>query len=178
MNTIDWIAIGLLALTFFLGFKRGFIRELASLAGVWVALFVAVKGSKAIVPKVIDVFSIHPLWAKYVAFALLFLVVLVGIRLGARLLSKAINFTPLGPFDKTAGGLLGLVKACLFISLVGWIAKEIQYKPISSHTENSAIIPVINKGVAAIAPFAENYLSNVQKEILSSENEENRTDED
>ena len=158
MNSIDIVVIILLSVAFVAGFLRGLVRELASLVGVWLAIWVSVKFSDKSTTWVNDQFSIPTPFVKYVSFFLLFILILIGVRYLARMLSSAINLTPLGAFNSLGGAVLSVAKMCLFIGLIVWALEEWKLGLVSEKDQTQSVIyPVLKKGVGTIIPFAKTH---------------------
>jgi len=90
------------------GAITGLIRSLFDLAGIIVGYLLAINFH--------NILNIP----KYIAIVLIFLVTVIAVSIAGRLLSKLIRHTPLGTFDRLAGGFLGLLKAyvCGFVFLI------------------------------------------------------------
>jgi len=106
-----WIDIVMLIVFIILmvhGAITGLVRSLFDLAGIIAGYLLAI--------------NFHGILniPKYIAVALIFLVTVIAVSIAGRLLSKLIRHTPLGTFDRIAGGFLGLLKAyiCGFVFLI------------------------------------------------------------
>jgi membrane protein required for colicin V production len=111
MLAMYWIDIVMLIIFFVLmvhGAITGLVRSLFDLAGIIIGYLLAI--------------NFHGILniPKYIAIALIFLITVIAVSIAGRLLSKLIRHTPLGTFDRVAGGFLGLLKAyvCGFVFLV------------------------------------------------------------
>lgn len=106
-----WIDIVIFVLFIVLmvhGAITGLLRSLFDLGGIILGYFLAI--------------NFHGILniPKYIAIALIFLATVIAVSIAGRLLSKLIRKTPLGTFDRIAGGFLGLLKAyvCGFVFLI------------------------------------------------------------
>ena len=164
MNSIDIVVIILLAVAFVAGFRRGLIRELASLAGVWLAIWVSVKFSDKATVWLSNQLPIPTPFLKYVSFLLVFILILLVVRYVARMLSSAINLTPLGAINTLGGAVLSSAKMCLFIGLIVWALEEWKIGLVAEKDQTqSHVYPLVKKGVGQIIPFAKNHFETAKQ---------------
>ncbi len=107
-----------------LGFMRGFVQEVASLAA-WVIGIMAVKGLHAPVTAMLAGSVGSEAGAAVLALALVFGVTFLVVRFAGRALGSATRATVLAPFDRVLGfgfgglkGLLAVTIAFLFLGLM------------------------------------------------------------
>lgn len=119
--TPNWLDLALLALLAFFCLKamfRGFIREISSLAGMVVALVVAVASYRQVGEFLRRVSAIEAGWWEAVAFAgVLLLVLAMFLWLGAGL-SRLMHAGAMGVLDRLAGAVVGLAKGVLVAYLL------------------------------------------------------------
>ena len=122
MNWMDLVIGLLLVYAFYKGFKNGLILELTSLLALILGLFLAYSYSDrtaGILDQRVD-------WSdtslSIVAFLLTFIVVVILINILGKALSKLIGMMALGLVNKLAGGIFGLMKVLLFISVLFVVA--------------------------------------------------------
>ncbi len=118
MNTLDIIILIPLLLGFVFGLSKGFIREILSLA----VIFVGIYGSKWISPiassMLTGVFSVSEQVAKPLSFVVVFIALALLLMMLAKSLDKLVDSISLGGLNKIFGGLLGTLKYALIISLL------------------------------------------------------------
>lgn len=127
--SVSWLDFGLLAfllLSMIIGLLRGFVFELLSLAGWFVAYFAARYGTPMAQPW-LHVGEPGSSLNYGATFACVFLVTLVIWSVAARLVRALIRATPLSPIDRLLGavfgaarGLVVLLIAALLIGLSPW----------------------------------------------------------
>ncbi len=114
MNLLDLGIIVLLALITLRGYYRGFFQEVAVLVGivggVVVAAHVYLRLAELIRPWITD-----PLYARWVAFAVVFVAVYWLTRLVAHFLQRVLYHLYLDFFDRLLGGALALAKGALLV---------------------------------------------------------------
>lgn len=84
----------------------------------------------------------------YIAFGLVFLIIVVGVMLLGRLLKVSIDKTFLGKMDAITGSFLGIFKIVFLASVLLWILNSFHYEFPAAWVEGSVVYPV----VANIAP--------------------------
>ena len=100
------------------GIWNGFFTEIASLLSLIVGVFVAIKFSIFMREFLSKHVSWDPQNIRIAAFVLTFVAVVIGISLLAKFFTTIANFSGLGLFNKLLGGILGIVKMALIISIV------------------------------------------------------------
>ena len=125
MQVVDWIFLGLLVLSTLIGLFRGFIKELVSLAGL-VAAFAL---SSTYAQEASGWFSLldAPSARYALAFALIFLGVLLVSALIGWLLNKIIEVTALKVVIHLMGLVFGLVRGGVWLLV---IAVVIEHSPL------------------------------------------------
>ena len=123
MGWVDLFLLGLLLLSAAVGFWRGLLFEVMSLAGWLVAYFGAVWASPVVAPHIpvgVPNGSLHLL----ASFTVTFVAVLLIWSLLSRLLRMLLRATPLSVVDRFLGVLFGLVRglvvSLVIYTVVGW----------------------------------------------------------
>ena len=117
---IGWVDIAMAAfllLSVVIGLMRGMIFEVLSLIGWFVAWFMALWLTPMAQPY-ITLGGAGTALNHAIAFACVFLVVLVLWGLGARLVRALIRATPLSPLDRLLGGAFGVARGAVVLLLV------------------------------------------------------------
>ena len=118
MNIFDIIITALLLFGFVRGFMKGLFVEMASLAALIGGVYGAIHFSYLIS----DLLKKQVAWKieyiSLVAFAITFIVIIVVVSLVGKGLTKIANFASLGIINKALGGLFGLLKIGLILSVV------------------------------------------------------------
>lgn len=125
VTSLSWLDIGCLlalALSVALGFWRGLIFELLSLAG-WFCAYLLGRAQA-------DVFARWIPWGEPESmsrlaggFLLGFLVVLLAFGLAARLVRRLLSSTPLGGTDRLLGALFGALRMLLLLLVVTTVVR-------------------------------------------------------
>ncbi len=116
LNWVDYTVIAVIVLSVLVSFARGFVREAISLV-VWISAFILS-------------FTLSPTLALYLsfiktpslrlicAFAILFIAVLIVGGIVTFLLRQAIDQIGLSEVDRFLGGLFGMVRGVLLVSVL------------------------------------------------------------
>jgi len=118
MNIFDIVIIILLLFGFVRGLMKGFFVEVASLLALILGIYGAIHFSHFAA----DYLKEHVTWEeKYIsitAFAVTFFVIVLVISLLGKLLTRMASFVALGVVNKILGGVFGLAKVALILSVV------------------------------------------------------------
>jgi membrane protein required for colicin V production len=115
MSMLDIIVLLVLVLTVVRGLMRGLIDTLFSLAA-WILAFVLGKWGAMWVAPLLPVAVESPGIRYFAGFAVIFLVVLIGVLLLGHALTSLVKAAGLGSADKVLGGVLGLAKGLVILT--------------------------------------------------------------
>ena len=107
MSFIDIVFAVLLGFAVYKGLKNGLFVEVASLLALVAGIYLAIKFSSlvgAIFTGIVP--SWNPKYIEITAFIITFLLVVIGIHLSAKILTKLADFAFLGWINKIAGVIL------------------------------------------------------------------------
>lgn len=114
MSMLDLIVVLLLILTVVRGLMLGMVATLFSLAA-WVLAFVLGKWGALIVAPLLPIGIENPAIRYFAGFAVIFLLVLIGVLLLGHALASLVKAAGLGSADKVLGGVLGLAKGLVIL---------------------------------------------------------------
>lgn len=143
----DIVFGGLVLLGTFMGFRKGLLMEVVSFLSYFIALAGALllfKQVVAFVEKHIP--QLHHI-IPFIAFALVFFVIIVSVNYTGKLLKKALSLTPFGIVDSLLGALIGLVKIVLILAAFLMLLEWLKYEQMIRWMSASKLYPYI-KGVA------------------------------
>jgi membrane protein required for colicin V production len=122
---IDIIFFILLAAAIFKGYSRGFIIAVFSVLALVIGLAAALKLSVVTASWLKNAVHIAAKWLPVLAFALVFMVVVLLVRLGARALEKTAEIAFLGWANKLGGILLYAVLYFIIYSVLLFYAEKL-----------------------------------------------------
>jgi membrane protein required for colicin V production len=128
MNYLDIVILCFLGLLVFNGVRKGFIISLATLVALILGIWAAIHFSNYI--SVILEKNLHPsgTWLPILSFSVTFLLVLIIIMLIAKGLEKLVSLVGMGFLDHLAGGIFGLLKGLVFVSVLFFIISSFDPK--------------------------------------------------
>ena len=116
MNWLDWVILALLALAAFRGFGKGFVVECAALVALVVGVWVGLRYG----PQLVESLGFEVDHALLV-FIISLVMVVIGIHLLARLLTRVLDLTLLSFPNKLAGALFASLRSLITISLMMYL---------------------------------------------------------
>lgn len=160
MTALDIFVLILIGGGAVLGFMRGFVHEVLSLAA-WIAAIVVLKGFHTPLAKGLIGVVGSPTGASALAFALLFLPTFLLVKWAARHAGGRTKASILGPIDRLLGGGFGMLKGLLSATLVFLLANlatDLVYGPQAKRPEwlrTSRTFPLLNASGRAIVDWVE-----------------------
>jgi len=140
LNALDYVIIALLAWGFISGFRRGFVMELANIAGIFLGIWLAMKFSGSIRIWLETKQEMAGWWVPYLAFLLVFVAVYVAAFFGGKALTKALKLMMLGIPNRIAGGVFGLFKMLMLSSVLFVFLRAMGAHALSPALENGSFI--------------------------------------
>jgi len=147
-NWLDWTLAGVVAISVFTAFSKGFTRELISLAAVLAGLVVATVGYHKSAAWFEDLAHSHQV-ALGLGFLTLFLATLLLGALLSFLAGKLIRSAGLQGFDRLLGVAFGLVRGVLIDSVLLMACVAFAIKPEA--VQHSSLAPYVTKGARVLA---------------------------
>ena len=128
MNYLDIIILSLVALLVINGVMKGFIISLASLIALVLGIYIAVNFSNYIEVVLKD--HLHPgqTWLPILSFTITFLIVVIVVMLLAKALEKLVDLVGMGILNHIFGGIFGLIKGVLLVSVILFIISSFDPK--------------------------------------------------
>lgn len=156
---IDILFAILMVLAIFKGYKRGLVVGLFSLVAVVIGLAAAMKLSTVAAGYIGQAIKVSDQWMPIISFAIVFIIVVLLIRLGANLIEKTVEIAMLGWLNKIGGIVLYAVIYIIVFSVLLFYAgqmKLLKTATIEQSVTYSFVQPwgpkAIN-GIGAIVPI-------------------------
>ncbi|MBK7677813.1 MAG: CvpA family protein [Chitinophagaceae bacterium] len=166
---IDIIFAVILVLAILKGYQRGLVIGLFSLVAVIIGLAAAMKLSTVVAGYIGKAVKVSEEWLPVISFAVVFLIVLLLIRLGARAIEKAIEVVLLGWVNKIGGIILFAAIYITVFSVLLFYAE--QMKLLQPETINKSVTysfvqpwgPKVINGFGSIAPIFKDMFSELEQ---------------
>jgi membrane protein required for colicin V production len=128
VNWLDIVALCIVGLLVFNGIRKGFIISLASLVALILGIWGAIHFSNYI--SVILERNLHPsgTWLPVLSFTITFILVIVIVILIAKGIEKLVSLAGMGLMNHIAGGIFGLVKGLILVSVLFFIVTSFDPK--------------------------------------------------
>ena len=153
MNWLDIVLAIPLLWFMYKGFRNGLIIELASLAALVLGIFIALHFSFYAKEFLIDNFEIADNYLNIIAFAITFIIVAVLVYLVGKIIHKLVSIVALGFLNRLAGGVFGLLKAALVLSVILYFLNGFDSSLIKAEVkENSFLYEPVESIVPMIIP--------------------------
>ena len=169
MSYIDLFLGGLLIYGLVRGFWNGFFIELASFVSLLAGVYVAIKFSFFMKTFLGNHVSWNPKTIQIVAFILTFILVVIGISLLAKFLTRMANLASLGPLNKLAGSFVGGLKMILLLSVTLHLFEKINIGNAFAEKatlDDSLFYHPIQKTAALIYPAIKDGFMEIKKSSL------------
>jgi len=134
---IDILFLLFMALAIFRGLRQGFIIAVVAAVALVIGLAAAIKLSVLVAGYAREHTHISSRWLPVLAFLLVFIVVVIGVRAGGRLAEKAVDLALLGWLNKLAGVLLFAVLYTIILSVLLFYAVQVHL--VSTGTLSSSV---------------------------------------
>lgn len=116
MTVFDLVVVAVIAISTLLALLRGIVREVIALVS-WIAALILAFRYAGDVAGLFTGVNVSPAVMQVIAFAVVFIVVLIAGGLIAVTLSRAVRAVGLGPVDRLLGGAFGLVRGVVAVLL-------------------------------------------------------------
>lgn len=122
---IDFIFAALIILAIIKGYQKGLIIAVFSIIAFILGLAAALKLSTAVAAYLQDSISVSAKWMPFIAFALVFFVVVILVRLGAKLIEKTFQAVMLGWLNRIGGIILYAALYLIILSIFIFYAEKL-----------------------------------------------------
>jgi membrane protein required for colicin V production len=154
MTLFDLIVLGVLALSALVGFVRGAVREVVTVAAFVLAAIVSVVSLRLTAGLARS--AIDPDWAAVgVAIVVVFVIVYIALRVLGASLTKSVQASAAGPVDRAVGVGFGLVRGLVFLGVVHLVLHAVTPRDrIPGWIENAAAYPLTSATAGGLRVLA------------------------
>ncbi len=143
MSMLDIIILVPLVIGAWKGFRDGLIVELFSFLALILGIVGGFKLLHVVMEFMREKWDINGEWLPILAFLLIFVAIIVLTNIVGKTLSKLVNVTFLGVFDKLGGAVLAVFKWALGISVLIWILNRMDLELPNEWIGDSMIYPYL-----------------------------------
>ncbi len=168
MNTIDIVILVILGLGAFKGYNRGFIVESLSFLAFFLGLFLALEFTIPTTEWLFGNSSYHQL-SSILIFIVLFIILSLAIKAGAKVLKGIIDRTVFGTLDNMVGALSGILKWIFVLSILIWVFDSVGFDIEDRYAADAIIFPyIVDIGpeiflwLSKIMPFIQNLIDSLE----------------
>lgn len=152
------------------GFTKGLIIQLASLVALGLGIYGAITFSSVIAEYIKTNIEIGYNYVSIIAFAITFLIIVIGIHFLGKAIEKLLKMVALGFFNKLVGALFGGLKMTLILSalifLVEMVNSTIPIIPAETK-EKSLLYDPLSKVIPRGIPQAKLLIKEKTEKILN-----------
>lgn len=165
---IDGIVAGLLLLALFKGLRNGLVLAVFSFLAVVIGLAAAVKLSAVAAAYLGRNVSVSEKWLPFLAFAAVFLGVVLLVRLGARLIESAMQTVMLGWLNRLGGFLLYALLYLFIVSVLLFYAAQLKLVQPQAQEASltypylARLAPRLIDGMGVVLPFFKNMFAELE----------------
>ena len=175
---LDIIVAVILILAVIKGYRQGLIVALFSVIAFIIGLAAALKLSVVVAGYIGQAVKISDKWLPILSFALVFLIVVLLVRLGARFIQRTVEFAMLGWLNRLGGILLYSGLYILIFSILIFYADQLGF--IKPETKSASVTyayiqpwgPKLMEGLGKIIPVfkgmfndLEDFFDGVSKQV-------------
>lgn len=154
MKWIDVILVIIILFGAVGGYREGFVMTVISLVAVILGIFGGFLLLGQAMLMLDSNFRINENILPYVAFAVVFVVIVILVSLLGNILRASLHMTFLGSIDRAMGALLGILKSAFLLSVTFWILDALGIDVITGWFSSSGLYPVIS----GFAPLVADWL--------------------
>lgn len=151
MTAFDLIVIGIVGLSTVFAFWRGLIRVVMSLVGLIAAVLAAIHLSPS-ASNMLTLLSDNPVTRYLVAFALIFIVVVLICALLGWVLSRLLRAIGLGFVDRLLGAVFGVARGVL-IAVIAVLLAGLTTLPRQEWWQNALFAPPLVVAALSLRPW-------------------------
>lgn len=165
---LDLVLVVIFILAAIKGYQRGLIVGVFSLVAIVIGLAAAIKLSAVVAGYMGKTVKISEAWLPVISFAIVFIIVVLLIRMGANMIQKTVEIALLGWVNRLGGMLLYMVIYGIAFSVILFYAEQVQW--VQPNTIQKSITysfiqpwgPKVINGLASVIPVFKNMFTELQ----------------
>lgn len=161
MSWLDIIIILFVVIGVYKGYKNGFVVELFSLLAILLGIVAGFKLMGIALVFLQDKFDMDERYLPYIAFGVVFIVVVILVSLLGRSIRASIDKTLLGRVDEAAGAGIGIIKSVFIFSVVMWILSPLEDRWLERWETGSLLMPHVRDFAPSVGALLGEYIPGV-----------------
>jgi membrane protein required for colicin V production len=174
MNWIDFTILIIIVLAFLNGYRRGAFKEISTFLGLILGIVFAVNNADWLVAQLHGKFNFSPTVLYMTSYILVLAVSIALLKILGHFFYKLVKIAPLKTANKISGGVFGIIKGLVVISLILLLFLfPTPFRSIDGAIESSAtakpirtFVPFIYNYTSLVHPRSGDFMSEVEKGIL------------
>lgn len=158
MNKLDFLFLVILVIGAVSGYRQGFLMSLFSLLALILGILGGFKLMGTAMIALSSHYDIDNKVLPYVAFALVFVIIVIVVSLIGKSLSASLEKSVLGPVDSWMGAVLGVVKTVFMVSVLLWISQSMAVELPETWTDDSVFYSVISDFAPTIGDWVGDFI--------------------
>ena len=166
---IDIILIVVVIWAIIVGFRKGLIVGVFSVIAFIAGLAAAIKLSTVVAGYIGKAVKISDQWLPVISFAIVFIIVVLFVRLGAKMIQKSVEMAMLGWINRLAGIILYVAVYILIFSVFLFYIDQMDL--IKPETKNASVSykyiqplgPKVIDGLGKIIPFFKGMFNDLKE---------------
>ena len=152
MNFIDIVFIVIFGIAGIMGFRKGLIIGLATLAALIVGVWAGYYFSDLVSGWIANLFDYNGPYINIISFLIIFVAVIILVFMLAKIVERAVDLAALSPVNKLAGLAFGVLRAALLLSVLIYFLNRFdpQRKFITPETRQSSLLFPLVEGIAPV----------------------------
>ncbi len=177
MNWIDFSILFVLVLAFLNGYRRGVFKEISTFIGLVLGVIFAVNNADWLVGQLRGKFNFSPTVLYLISYTLILAVCIAVLKLLGHFFYKLVKIAPLKLPNKISGGVFGVIKGLVVLSLVLLLFLfPTPFRSIDGAIESSAMarpirafVPMIYNHSTVLHPRSGDFMAEVNTGIFPSQ---------
>ena len=154
------------------GFQKGFVLEILTILAFILAIIGGFKLLHLGMAFLSSQFHLQGQLVPILAFALIFIGIIIIVNILGKFLKSILNMTLLGPVDNIAGAIVAILKWGFGLSLILWLSNIFGFQFPNHWIGNSLLYPFlitwapqVMEAFSAIIPFTDDLFKMVRESI-------------
>lgn len=166
---IDIIVVVLIIWAVIKGMQKGLIVALFSILAFIIGLAAAIKLSAVVADYVGNAVKVSQQWLPVISFAVVFIIVVLLVRLGALFIQRVVNLAFLGWANRLGGAILYAALYIFIFSVILFYANQVNL--VSEKTKNASVTykyveplgPRVIDGFGKVLPFFRDMFTDLKE---------------